>query len=216
MKEPSSPVDSGNQQQVFQRALSIGLGLLFALLAIVRVQSAIRTETCDFVEISFAVQNLVLIIMLVGRHQHVMVDGNLLHQGIALVAVFSGLGFIDLPAVGPSWMRAPSKIIVFSANVLGIWTLVSLNKSFAFLIALREVKTSGLYAVVRHPMYATDILLRIGYILGNFNSQNLFLFIFSTFCYVFRAILEERFLIQHPDYREYMGRVTFRFIPYIF
>jgi len=35
-------------------------------------------------------------------------------------------------------------------------------------------------------------------------------------CYVWRAILEERFLCQYPEYREYMKKVRYRFVPGVF
>jgi protein-S-isoprenylcysteine O-methyltransferase Ste14 len=100
--------------------------------------------------------------------------------------------------------------------VLGVVTLLNLGRSFGILIAFREVKSRGLYGIIRHPMYATDILLRMGFLINHFNLFILIVFIASTVCYVYRAILEERFLIYQPEYREYMHRVKYRFIPFVF
>jgi protein-S-isoprenylcysteine O-methyltransferase Ste14 len=65
-------------------------------------------------------------------------------------------------------------------------------------------------------MYATDILLRMGFLINHFNLLTLILFITSAVCYVYRAILEEQFLMHQPEYREYMHRVKYRFIPFVF
>ena len=35
----------------------------------------------------------------------------------------------------------------------------------------------------------------------------------SGLCYVYRALQEEKFLAQWPEYREYMARVRYRFVP---
>ena len=94
--------------------------------------------------------------------------------------------------------------------------LLNLGRSFGILIAYREVKSRGLYGIIRHPMYATDILLRIGFTINHCTPFTVIAFIASTGCYVYRAILEERFLIQQPEYREYMHRVKYRFIPFVF
>lgn len=65
-------------------------------------------------------------------------------------------------------------------------------------------------------MYASDILLRIGYILSHLSAFNTAVVVLSSTCYVCRALLEERFLGKQPEYREYMLKVRYRFIPYLF
>ena len=93
---------------------------------------------------------------------------------------------------------------------------LELGRSFGILIALRTVKTNGLYSLVRHPMYGTDILLRIGFVVGHFNLFTIFLFVISTGAYIARAMLEEQFLLQDEAYQEYVRRVKYRFIPFVF
>jgi protein-S-isoprenylcysteine O-methyltransferase Ste14 len=119
------------------------------------------------------------------------------------------------PATGSLVAKQISQVVIFCANVLGVATLLNLGRSFGILIAFRELKSYGLYGRVRHPMYATDILLRIGFLINHFNLFTVLVFIISTGCYVYRAILEERFLSQQPEYREYMNRVRYRFIPFV-
>jgi protein-S-isoprenylcysteine O-methyltransferase Ste14 len=110
-----------------------------------------------------------------------------------------------------------SQALLLIANLLGLVTLFNLGTSFGILIACRQVKTGGLYRYLRHPMYATDILLRIGYLIGHRTLLTVSLFVLSTACYVWRAILEERFLAaQGPAYRAYLARVRYRFIPGVF
>jgi protein-S-isoprenylcysteine O-methyltransferase Ste14 len=64
-------------------------------------------------------------------------------------------------------------------------------------------------------MYATDMLLRVGFLISHFNLFTVIVFIVSTGCYVYRAILEERFLMRQLEYRDYMKRVRYRFIPFV-
>jgi protein-S-isoprenylcysteine O-methyltransferase Ste14 len=132
------------------------------------------------------------------------------------VAFCSGIFFIGQPATGGPLARRVSQGLIFSANVLGAVTLLNLGRSFGILIARRQIKTGGLYRLVRHPMYATDILLRVGFLASHFRWPPLALFSLSSACYVWRALLEERFLARAPEYREYMRRVRYRFMPGVF
>jgi len=170
----------------------------------------------DFIEISFATQNVIMVALFLMRKKHVAFNKNLFDQMIALIAFLSGVAFIGQPLTAQSFDVTISKIIILIANLLGAITLINLGKSFGVFIALREIKTGGLYSIIRHPMYFTDILLRVGYIISHFTSFTLSIFILSTSCYVYRAILEERFLLQDPAYQDYKKRVRYRLIPFIF
>lgn len=170
----------------------------------------------DFIEASFAIQNVILVTLILVRQQHQALDRNLLHQAVALVAFCSGIFFLGQPVTGGAVTRHISQAVILLANVLGTVTLLNLGRSFGILIARRQIKTGGLYRLVRHPMYGTDILLRIGFLISHFDWKIVALFALSTACYVWRAILEERFLGQASEYRDYQQRVRTRFIPGVF
>ena len=172
--------------------------------------------TLGYVEISFTIQSLLVGVIILIRKPHQAFHKNPLHQAIAIIAFCSGAAFMGQPATGNPLANQVSQVIIFCANVLGVVTLLNLGRSFGILIAYRELKSHGLYGMVRHPMYATDILLRMGFLINHFNLFTLIVFIASTVCYVYRAILEERFLMHQPEYREYMHRVKYRFIPFVF
>jgi len=171
----------------------------------------------DYVELSFAVQNAVMVALILLRRPHQAVDRNPLRQALALTAFLSGVFFMGEPPTGGATAVLVSGLIVFAANVLGLATLVNLGRSFGILIALRKVETRFLYSLIRHPMYATDILLRVGYLVSHLSWYTGILFALSTFCYGLRAVLEERFLAQQdPAYQAYMQRTRWRFLPGIF
>ena len=169
-----------------------------------------------YVEIGFAVQSGIMVTLILVRYKHKAIERRIFTQIIALIAFFSGLAMIGLPASGGESARSVSRAVTFCANMLGAACLLNLGRSFGILVALRKVKTGGLYRVIRHPMYAADILLRIGFLIGHFSSVALAIVVVSSACYVYRAVLEERFLKNDPHYSEYMEKVRFRFIPGIF
>lgn len=200
-----------------QTALNIYLFLSFGGWAAWQTYKTYHAGRLDFVEVSFALQNCIMVFLLLIRRHHKAVNLNLHEQAVAVVAFMSGAAFMGQPATGGPVAQQVSMWVIFASNVLGIATLLNLGRSFGILIAIRQVKTGGLYSLVRHPMYGTDILLRIGFLISHFNYFVLITFLASTACYIYRAMLEERFIAsQAPEYSEYMKKVRYRFIPLVF
>jgi protein-S-isoprenylcysteine O-methyltransferase Ste14 len=177
---------------------------------------AVNESRFDFIEGSFLVQNSVLAILFLIRRPSKENDPRFFHQLVALTAFFSGALLVGNPITTNASLLLTSKTIILISNGLGIFTLLNLGKSFGIMISFRKVKTNGLYSVVRHPMYVTDILLRIGFLISHLTIFAGVVFVVSTGCYVYRAILEERFLKKQPEYLRYMNDVKYRFIPFIF
>jgi protein-S-isoprenylcysteine O-methyltransferase Ste14 len=200
----------------YQRIISLYLFVVFLGYAVYQAHQLIKAGRLDFIEISFLVQNIVLAMVVGMRKSHVSIDRNLFHQVVALAAFFSGAAFMGQPPSGGETARLASTLLIVASNLLGIVTLLGLGRSFGILIALREVRSTGIYSVVRHPMYVTDILLRVGFLVSHFNPFTAVMAVFSIGCYAYRAVLEERHLSTDEKYREYMARTRYRFIPYLF
>ena len=80
----------------------------------------------------------------------------------------------------------------------------------------QKVVDTGLYGIVRHPMYTATIILFLSMplILGSFIS--LLIFLPYPFLIAYRAINEEKVLLKELEgYEEYTKKVKYRFIPYI-
>ena len=81
----------------------------------------------------------------------------------------------------------------------------------------QKVISTGLYAVVRHPMYAGATLLFISgpLLLGSLVGLALALLLIATIAA--RAFGEEAMLKQELEgYSDYMRKVKWRMIPYVF
>lgn len=173
-------------------------------------------SSLHFIDWSFLIQNVTMCVLVLIRSRHRAVDGNWLHQFIAMFAFLSGALIFGTAAMDNRVLVWLSTVVILAANTIGLASLLNLGRSFGILIALRTVKTGGLYSVVRHPMYCSDMLLRVGFIIGHFSVFVLVVGVLSIACYVIRAILEERFLSRADEYRTYMGKVKYRFIPFIY
>jgi protein-S-isoprenylcysteine O-methyltransferase Ste14 len=80
-----------------------------------------------------------------------------------------------------------------------------------------KLVTSGLYGIVRHPLYFSLILIMIGYVIYSCHLSNL-IFALCTFIYLpIGTILEENKLINvfGKEYLDYKSRVSM-LIPFLF
>ncbi len=199
-----------------QGAGNVLLATLFAGGAVWRAYQALTAPEFDYVEVAYFVRNLVFVIILLVRQDHVAVSHNVGHQSVALVAFFSGIAFDPEPSVESQLLIGLSRGVTVAALILATIALINLGRSFGILISVRKVRTRGLYGIIRHPLYAIDILWRVGFILSNPGLGNFVVFALSSAAYVYRALLEEKFLSKYPEYREYMQQTRYRFIPGLF
>ena len=107
------------------------------------------------------------------------------------------------------------QLIQLIGVTLQIVALLSLNRSFGLLPALRDIKSSGLYRWVRHPLYSAYTLAFIGYVMNNPSIHNVSIFVLATGFQVMRIVNEETFLSRYPEYAAYAKRTRWRLIPLI-
>jgi len=94
--------------------------------------------------------------------------------------------------------------------------LFSLNKSFGMVAVNRGVKTGGMYAVVRHPIYAGYFLSYGAYIAQNTTLNNVVIYVLFVALELLRVVAEERVLSQDPEYAAYARRTRWRVLPLIY
>lgn len=116
-----------------------------------------------------------------------------------------------------AWSLLPAaKIAIVVGFVFQILGVISLNRSLAIVAAKREIKTKGMYRFVRHPLYASYLLIFTGYMLTNTTWTNFAIYAMTMgFLYV-RLQREEKHLSLEPMYAQYMQRVRYRIIPFVF
>jgi protein-S-isoprenylcysteine O-methyltransferase Ste14 len=131
---------------------------------------------------------------------------------VAVIGTFSS--FLFLPA---DWGVVPAaKYAVVIGSGLTILGMLSLNRSFAIVPAKREIKTVGMYRFVRHPLYASYLVMLTSYVLANTTFENVLVFAFVMGCMFIRMFREEKHLALDAEYRNYMRKVRYRLIPFIF
>ncbi len=118
---------------------------------------------------------------------------------------------IGLPAV----ILIGLKIGAICCYAAYVWATLALNIKFSNLTH-RGVVQSGPYALVRHPAYCgKNLAWWLEYLPYIRNGANILPLMLWNLIYILRAIYEEKHLSADPEYREYMKKVRFRFIPHV-
>src|SRR5262249_35857943 len=109
--------------------------------------------------------------------------------------------------------------------VIAGWVIISLvfkENNFAAPVvrhqAEREhrVVDTGVYAIVRHPMYAGIGLYSIGMAFWLYSYAAAIVALVPLAILAVRIVFEERFLVRSlPGYTEYAQKVRYRLVPYI-
>lgn len=103
---------------------------------------------------------------------------------------------------------------------LGVAMLVVIQNSYAAanvtVEADQKVITTGLYGLVRHPMYTGNVILMVGIPLSLGSYWGL-LFLIPGIAVLAIRIRDEEELLTHEltGYREYSERVHYRLVPYV-
>lgn len=131
-------------------------------------------------------------------------------------AAIVGTGLILL--ISP--IRAENEVaILMLLQLIGIFistiAIIGLNNSFGIVPAVRKVKTKGLYALMRHPVYFGYFLSITCIVLQNFSILNITLVLSVIGITVYRIIAEERLLSEAAEYQRYKERVRYRVIPFL-
>ncbi len=145
---------------------------------------------------------------------------------IVLFASFYGVvAFTSLDVFRLHLLGAPGALVSSLGLVLIVagWVIAYLalrENAFAATVvkhaARQTVVDTGLYGVVRHPMYAGGIPMLIGMPLWLGSYAGALLALVPIAAVVVRALLEERFLRRTlPGYAAYADRVRYRLVPFL-
>ena len=141
-------------------------------------------------------------------------SGLLFFVGFVLAGLDHRFGWSSVPA----WVVAAASVVLLISYALYAEVMRE-NAYLSRKIEIQEgqqVVDTGLYGIVRHPMYAVTLwlFLSIPLVLGSWYS--LICFAFYPVAIVARILNEERILVAGLEgYAEYRKRVKYRLIPFI-
>lgn len=139
------------------------------------------------------------------------------------------IGFVILPVYRPVWLSvqppflyvlwALAAILAIPAATFAIKGLLDLGKNLTPLPYPKEdgqLVQTGMYAIVRHPLYSGIILLGLAYAIGQLSLSHLGATLALFLLLNYKASREEQWLgDRYPDYSAYQQRVK-KLIPGLF
>jgi protein-S-isoprenylcysteine O-methyltransferase Ste14 len=118
----------------------------------------------------------------------------------------------------PLWATLAGDVLV-TIGFLIIFLVYKENTFASATIAVapdQKVVSTGLYALVRHPMYMGGLFWFVGMALSLDSWWGLFVFLLVTPALIWRIVDEERFLAKNlPGYTEYCQKVRYRLVPIV-
>jgi protein-S-isoprenylcysteine O-methyltransferase Ste14 len=113
----------------------------------------------------------------------------------------------------PAWGVHVGLVVQLLGLAMCIVSFLALGRSFGFAAADRGLVRRGPYGLVRHPIYASYLLLQGGYVLQSLSVWNGVVMLFVTLCNIGRAQAEDRVLATNEAHAAYRQRVRWRMIP---
>ena len=122
------------------------------------------------------------------------------------------------------WSSVPTAVVVAGdvlvAVGIGLAYLVIVQNNYAAATitveAGQKVVATGLYAIVRHPMYVGALIMTLGTPLALGSYWGLLVVVSAVLVFVARILDEEKAMRSDLDgYPDYMERVHYRLVPFI-
>jgi protein-S-isoprenylcysteine O-methyltransferase Ste14 len=135
--------------------------------------------------------------------------------------VLTGVSVVGPPLLAPGTAAAlapESLTVALSCAGLAIVIAgkITLGRSFALLPANRGIVSSGLYRLVRHPIYMGYLVTHVAFLVASPTLWNIAALLVADGALLARAVCEEQTLAKDPAYMAYQSRVRWRVAPGLF
>jgi protein-S-isoprenylcysteine O-methyltransferase Ste14 len=158
---------------------------------------------------------LAIAILIVLRYRRVAAAGGLYPRFMALLGSFLFvllIPFLSRNEMSPT-LEILSILLMLSGSILSIVVLLYLGRSFSVLPEARQLVVTGPYRLVRHPLYATEMIFMLGLVIQFALWPAAIVFLVQLLIQLERMRIEEQLLNRtFPKYESYASN-TARLIP---
>ena len=197
-----------------QRVLRVGLNVVGAIGAAYFARATLRfyLDTHRLIGAALFVEQMWVVCAYLIRRPARAVSRRTGDWVLAFCGTFGGVLFRPVGS-HPAWGVRIGLVVQLLGLAICMVSFLTLGRSFGFAAADRGLVRRGPYAVVRHPIYASYLLLQGGYVLQSISVWNGLVMAFVTVCNMGRAVAEERVLATNESFAGYRLRVRWRLVP---
>ena len=184
------------------------------VLQIVTMHGSVLDHVANVASLGFM---LMIVIMTFTRLSQVSSASGISPRVVAFVGTFATLTLVALPPgeIAPG-VKVIADILVIVGFSLCIWCLWWLGRSFSIMPQARRLVTGGPYRLIRHPLYACEVVTLAGIILSNPSWSAITIAAITLVFQYLRITNEEKILREAlPEYDAY-AQMTPMLIPYLY
>ena len=194
-------------------AARLTIGALFTLMAM--NIGADFLQTGRLTGLLLLASETLVVVFTIFRRSTAVVDRSLRAR------VLTTLSMVGPPLVRPaSAIPLAPEILTVAISVCGILVVIggklSLGRSFGLMPANRGIVSTGLYRLVRHPIYMGYLITHSAFVAANPTVWNFAVLVVADIALMARAVCEERTLARDAAYRDYQQLVRWRVVPGVF
>jgi protein-S-isoprenylcysteine O-methyltransferase Ste14 len=161
------------------------------------------------------VSEMLVVVLTVMRRSAAAVDRSIRAR------LLTTLSMLGPPLLQPAQVAAllPQSATV-AASVVGLAIVIAgkitLGRSFGLMPANRGIVSSGVYRIVRHPIYLGYLITHTAFLLATPSPWNIAALVAADAALLLRAVCEEQTLSRDSRYRAYQQIVRWRVCPGLF
>ena len=210
------PADHGRARQALMDLLSVLSRVLPASYFAIVCYGFWRNflQTGKWTSLLWLVSEGIIVLLLVFRRESRRLSRRPWDWLVALGGTFTVL--LVRPATAAVAPESVGVALQLAGTLFEGYGKVYLGRSFGIVAADRGIVVGGPYRIVRHPIYLGYLVTHVGFLLANWSSRNIAIYIVEYFFQVARILSEERLLKDDDGYRVYCERVRYRLIPGVF
>jgi protein-S-isoprenylcysteine O-methyltransferase Ste14 len=187
--------------------------VLFTLLAI-RIGSDFL-QTGRLTGLLLLASETLVVILTVRRRSSSIIDRSPRARVLTALSIMGP--FLVRPATAAGLAPEAVTVLLSGAGLsVVIAGKLSLGRSFGLMPANRGVVSSGLYRVVRHPIYLGYLITHVAFLLATPSAWNIAALFAADAALLARAVCEEQTLSRDERYRAYQQTVRWRVCPGVF
>ena len=191
-------------------AINVAMVVLLALFVLSNIKAYDTTGNIGYVLVAI---NMGLYVGLYAiRERAEASSSSPLDWGVAFSAAF--IGTLLRPATPLNIGIGDTLIgIGIATNIVSV---LFLNRSLSLVPGIRTIKMAGPYRLLRHPMYSSEIVVMIGYLLVNLSVINTAIVLSNIVLMLVRIDREELFLSRNAGYRAYATKTRWKLLPFVY